>query len=274
METAVSNLAVYTDELGQRVLEAVGAWQHVFTSPHDPKILEMVTMRSYEAEAVGAVVCNALQSHCAYVGDEESFQSFCDLVSCCCTVRPDVALASAALPDILSTYVHVPIVEAAAGQRGAPSDKALVASLCRMVGGVVSAALTPQQLLLCAVFGEQGWRGEVGSVLNTLLLAVKGGLPSWALDDIMAAFRTIIETLSAGVTAELMYVAMCQPSFARSDVSDKAKEIFLEDVQRLGGMGDWKRLKNAVKKFCGGKKKNTAGTPANARVRTRSVPLL
>ncbi|EGD80018.1 hypothetical protein PTSG_10292 [Salpingoeca rosetta] len=284
MEVVLTNLAVYSDQLGQQVLAAVGSWQPVFTSPHDPKVLEMVTMRSSECAAIVPVLVSALRMHAAYSQDEACFQSFCDLVSCCCTMRPDAVAQSGALPDILSTYLHAPIAEIAARNRAPFTDKPLVSSLCRMAGVVLTAQTAPQRLLLADVYGEgEASEGEAGRVLNTLLLAVCGGLPSWALDDIMQAIRTIMECLSADVTSQLLYGAMCQPTFARPDVSDKAKLIFLEDFQRLGATSDWKRLKNAVKKFCGGKKKNTSGTPAigggsgggsGGRVRTRSAPTI
>ena len=54
------------------------------------------------------------------------------------------------------------------------------------------------------------------------------------------------------------------PPPPRADAKPRVKEVFVDDVCRYAAAGEWTRAKQALKRFSGGKKVGSAGTPARA----------
>lgn len=95
-----------------------------------------------------------------------------------------------------------------------------------------------------------------------LLSCICGWSPSWMLDDLIATLREWIMFQGVEPCHFAMAAAISQQDFPRAAVSDAAKDIFLGDMLRFASESQWSKLKNAVKKFCGGKKKGESGMPS------------
>ena len=87
-------------------------------------------------------------------------------------------------------------------------------------------------------------------------------MPSWALDDVVGTLWAVRE--AAGGSRTSAWLGACVSSHALGARTGAA--LFITDVERSVSEGNWPRLKNAVKHFCGGKKKGTEGTPPRVRV--------
>eukprot|EP00624_Nannochloropsis_granulata_P003136 evm.model.NODE_25915_length_48178_cov_38.282433.13 len=55
--------------------------------------------------------------------------------------------------------------------------------------------------------------------------------------------------------------AIALPHFPRAHVSAQARSLFINQIEECMRKNDVKKFKAAVKAFCGGKKKGTAGMP-------------
>jgi hypothetical protein len=88
---------------------------------------------------------------------------------------------------------------------------------------------------------------------RVLLGGARGGLPGWMLEDIVAVFRALFKVDAVHAGAWL----------AAAD-SAAGKQL-VPDLLRFAGDVDLPRFKNALKHFCGGKKKGTEGTPQRSQ---------
>eukprot|EP00049_Salpingoeca_infusionum_P015799 m.310298 g.310298 ORF g.310298 m.310298 type:complete len:956 (-) comp15949_c0_seq6:4089-6956(-) len=108
--------------------------------------------------------------------------------------------------------------------------------------------------------------------INSLYLAASGVLPSWSLDGIMNILRQIVQIHGAETTITALAELMQHPEFARSHLSEAGRQKYLESFHQHVTSGNWQKLKNATKQFCGGKKRGTSGTPSRAGSSTAPSP--
>lgn len=98
-------------------------------------------------------------------------------------------------------------------------------------------------------------------LLAGLLHCVCDLMPSYMLEDVVLVLRNLLAGYGTATVCAWLAEAISLPHFPRSGTRPAAKQQFLDDVARNAEQRQWPRLKNAVKVFCGGKKKGSAGTP-------------
>lgn len=100
-----------------------------------------------------------------------------------------------------------------------------------------------------------------GSMVGALLVAINGGMPSWALDTLVEALGTLLSGLGLHVFRQLLIAALEAPDVPRLGVKEEAKQAFIQEVLGEKANGDRRIFKRIIKAFCGGKKKSTRGMP-------------
>jgi hypothetical protein len=149
----------------------------------------------------------------------------------------------------------------------APSCQTLLASpaVCRALFGLLDTLVHRDLAGNCFLDVALQQREELGpSLLAGLLGGVCLLFPSHMLEEAVACLRNIMMAYRLEVSCAWLAEAIRQPDFPRVSVSEKAKGMFVEEVAKSVALPSLARLKSTVKKFCGGKKKGTAGTPASS----------
>ncbi len=174
---------------------------------------------------------------------EAVFNFFACIVRLCPAV-----LAFDRLLDIARTAVHAISTPSPAShtQGGA---RALLAFLHELMAADAARGLA------VALLEREG-----SAICFGLLAATAGGVPSWALDDIIVALRDLYTLGGEHATVWMTASVACEPFVHKGGL-----DAFVADLQRAAADRNWPRFKNSIKHFCGGKKKGTAGTPAKGR---------
>jgi|MDSY01.1.fsa_nt_gb hypothetical protein len=129
----------------------------------------------------------------------------------------------------------------------------------------LTSALGAAPAEVCAVAGG----GHVIAV--GILRAASGGLPSWCLDALTLLLRALAgagppsagnggspnsaHIADANFLCGHLRMALGDSRFPRGNVSDEAKQLFLDTVGNQIIKQDWRNVKNALKQLCGGKRK-------------------
>jgi len=102
---------------------------------------------------------------------------------------------------------------------------------------------------------EEGGVATVGAILK----AVNGAMPSWSLDPLVEAFRTLNLALGSASFEKLLRGALALNDVPRPDAKEATKETFAVEILAQKAQLDRRVYKRLMKAFCGGKKKNTTG---------------
>eukprot|EP00730_Choanoeca_flexa_P018921 TRINITY_DN9227_c0_g2_i1.p1 TRINITY_DN9227_c0_g2~~TRINITY_DN9227_c0_g2_i1.p1 ORF type:complete len:615 (+),score=104.85 TRINITY_DN9227_c0_g2_i1:134-1846(+) len=140
------------------------------------------------------------------------------------------------------------------------------ASVCRAIFGLITTAVVRREDGSNFLDIALQHNASIGpSLLCGLLTGVCELFPSFLLEETVACIRKIILSYDINTVCLWLTEAVERPDFPRVSVSAAAKQQFLDDVRNSATKG-MSRLKNTIKKFCGGKKKGQSGTPANGDV--------
>eukprot|EP00904_Undaria_pinnatifida_P009295 jgi/Undpi1/5496/HiC_scaffold_2.g00775.m1 len=100
------------------------------------------------------------------------------------------------------------------------------------------------------------------ALIRGLLSAMCGEMPSWMLEDLVATIRALFDCFLPGVVSGWVETVLLQdPTFERYNLSKESKLSFSRKLKEDFCCKDWRAFKAGLKKFCGGKKKGTEGTP-------------
>ena len=97
------------------------------------------------------------------------------------------------------------------------------------------------------------------ALLRVLLAGLSSWMPSWLLSDVVAVLWDIREALPDDFAAWIR-ATLAPDGVPRAGLTLEQKAVF---EQALLDAKTKSHFKAAVKQLCGGKKKNTGGTPAN-----------